>query len=123
MPFMPAFVDFTEEGTIIGRMLLGYGELEFELLSCAAEVVGRDVALKVLFRARGEKQRIEIGDAIVRPQFKGTQLETHYAETIGALHWCRTIRNQYAHSHWLHWEKEGLFFTSLDKAADANEEA
>ena len=84
----------------------------------AAELVGRDVALKVLFRGRGEKQRIDIADAIIRAVMKGTALETHYCETIGGMNHCRKIRNQYAHCHWLYFDPEGLLFTDLNKAAE-----
>ncbi len=33
---MPAFDTFLQEGAIVGRLLVGYGELELELCNCVA---------------------------------------------------------------------------------------
>ena len=94
---MPAFIRFPQEAAIIGRLLAGYGELEFELSRCLGAALGDDnTAARALFRVRGEKQRILTADALMRHKYHAADLETRYSETIACMHWCRTARNQYA---------------------------
>lgn len=121
MPVLPAFEVCPLEGQIIGKMLAGYGEIELEMAWCASEALNETEApIKACYRGRGEKQRIDIADAFIRPVLADTTIETFYAETVSAVHNCRTIRNRYAHCHWLGYKKEGLFFTNLEEAAKKN---
>ncbi len=79
---MPAFDRYPKEAKLIGRILAGYGELEFGLCHCVGQARNDlDMVLKVMFRARGEKQRIETADAIGRSQFYILKLA---AEALGA---------------------------------------
>jgi hypothetical protein len=118
-----AFQDYPAEAAIIGRLLAGYGDLEFTLLTCVV-AVSRDVntSIRTLFRVRGEKQRIQIADAIIRHAYKKAGLYEPYCEGIGAMEFCRQIRNQYAHCHWISYKKQqtGLFFTDLEDVAKQN---
>lgn len=115
---LPPFQECPEEAAIIGRLLAGYGELEFAFASCLATVIDDDQrALRVLFRIRSETQRIEIADALMRPAFEAVGLTDEYAEFIGAMRTCKNIRNQYAHCHWISDEKAGLWFGDLDAPA------
>ena len=85
---MPAFIRFPQEATIIGRLLAGYGDLEFDLCYCVA--VARDdfdMAFKSMFRL----------DSIGRSKYRELKLGTQFAEAIAATDYCRRIRNQYAH--------------------------
>jgi len=51
---MPAFGLFVSEAKIIGRLVVGYGELEVDLLNCVQVVFGDfDAVLKALFARRG----------------------------------------------------------------------
>jgi hypothetical protein len=117
---MPAFIRFPQEATIIGRLLAGYGDLEFDLCYCVA--VARDdfdMAVKSMFRPRGEKQRIDIADSIGRSKYRELKLGTRFEEAIAATHYCRRIRNQYAHCKW-HDDKTGsLGFPICPISADA----
>ncbi len=117
---LDAFQRHPAEAAIIGRMLAGYGELEFELHSCLGAALDCDEeAMRAMFRVRGEKQRIEIADALMRKRYHAIGLGEQYCEAIGAMHWCRTCRNRYAHCHW--WsDTNGLFFLSLETAARRN---
>lgn len=48
---MPGFDRFPKQGMIIGRLLTGYGELEFELCRCVESVTGDlDAAIRALFK-------------------------------------------------------------------------
>ena len=118
LSIMPAFDQYEKEGRIIGRLLAGYGELEFELSNCVGSAIqDPDIAIKVLFRARSESLRIDIADALAYSKFKDIGLENQYADSFGAIRFCRKIRNQFAHCHWYNDPKDGLFFFDLQNAS------
>jgi hypothetical protein len=116
-----AFIRFPQEGGIVGRILAGYGELEFELSVCLTGVLrSESTAIRALFRTKGEETRILLADALMRPTFEEAGLIHPFAETIGDLNWCRKIRNQYAHCHWYDSPSEGLSFVDIEKPAKAS---
>jgi len=117
-----AFQSAPAEAELIGRILAGYGELEMEFANCLAATLGQHkhdhrTAIRTLFRVRGEDSRILIGDAIMRARYTDVGLEDAYNEMLGAIRYCKSIRNQYAHCHWLFEKNKGLFFTRADKPA------
>lgn len=121
MRIMPAFHRFPNEAAMIGRLLAGYGELEFDM----CEVVGvvlRDptLAFRAVFRMRQESQRIDLMDSFLHKAVEKYGLSGPYGHALGAIRYCRTIRNQFAHSHWIDFKTEGLFFTNLEDAARSN---
>ena len=117
---MPAFGQFQQEAAVVGRLLAGYGELEFELKSSLRFVIGdMDTATRVVFRTRGEEQRIITADAIMRPRYDAVGLINPYSEAIADMGWCRQVRNQYAHCHWIP-ISGGLGFFDLEDAAKSN---
>ena len=119
---MPSFGRFQEEAAIIGRLLAGYGEVEYWMMNCVGEAIEDDeAALRVIFRTRSEKQRLDIADALMRPKYEKANLGSQYADSLGAMRHCRKIRNQFAHAHWLDFQKAGLFFFDLQKAAEGIE--
>lgn len=119
---MPAFSKAPKEAVVIGRLLAGYGELEYALKQCVAEVVdGSEIALKTLFRCRSEGQRIDVSDALLQPAYAKIGLHNVYADALGALRYCKNLRNQYAHCHWIWYESAGLFFADLQKSAEGSE--
>jgi hypothetical protein len=116
-----AFVNAPDEAQIIGRILAGYGELEFEFCNClGAAIDDQRAAIRTLFRVRSEDSRILVGDGIMRPKYAAAGLADTYNETLGAIRFCKSIRNQYAHCHWLYEYGKGLFFTSVDAPAKSN---
>lgn len=118
---VPQFQRFAAEGTIIGRLLAGYGSLESALSSCVA--MGRndiDMVLKAMFRARGETQRIDIADAIGRPSYRALHLESMFSEAIGDMRFCLKIRNQFSHCQW-HDDLSGrLCFVDMEEIAESH---
>ena len=115
---MPAFHRFPKEAAAIGRMLVGYGELEFMLAICAGKAIGNpEIGLKTIFRIQNLTGRIRIADAIIRPSLAKAKLTGKYADAFGAINRCRKIRNQYAHCHWIDDAKAGLFFANLETSA------
>jgi hypothetical protein len=117
---MPTFDACQEEGKIVGRLLAGYGEIEFQLHSCLTSVIDDiDIAARVLYRARGEEHRILIADAMMHDKFDAIGLLNPYHEAIADMGWCRKIRNQFAHSHWVvdHPPPHGLSIVNLEEAS------
>jgi hypothetical protein len=108
---LPVFRTFPEEGQIIGRLVVGYGVLEFYLSCCLGPALGSDDrALRALFRVRSESTRIDVADALMRPPYKEIGLQDKYNEMLGAIRHCKTIRNH----GW-------LMFASLDAAVKSRE--
>ena len=86
---------------VVGRLLVGYGELEFTLLECLAVALDdEDSALRTFFRLRSEANRADVADALIRPIAIRFGLQSVYEDAITALGLCRSIRNNYAHCHW-----------------------
>jgi hypothetical protein len=118
---LPAFDRHPKEGEIIGRIVVGYGELEFELALCATWVIrDRDVAFKVMYRGRGESQRVSMADALMRPMLKEPEFKSFYEHTIADVRHCLKIRNEYAHCNWFDHPDHGLMFVALEQVADDN---
>ena len=56
---------------MIGRILVGYGELEYAMLTALAAILGDlNLTVKVMYRNRGEEQRLQIADALMRHEFE-----------------------------------------------------
>ena len=115
---LPAFARFKTEGSIIGRLLVGYGEVELALCYCVANARhDLDAVLKTMFRGRGETRRIDIADALGRKPYAAHNLENEFAETIEAVRHCLKIRNQFAHCQWYDDNSGKLAFVNLEEIA------
>jgi hypothetical protein len=117
---MQHFIRRPNEAAIIGRLLAGYGELEFIAYECVKSVLGSSAeAARLVYGARGEKKRLDLADGKLREACTSYGLENFYSETIEAAHYCRELRNQYAHSTWIG-GNEGLFYASIEAAVEKN---
>jgi hypothetical protein len=102
---------------IVGRLLVGYGELEFDLMNCLSAAAGdRMTAVRLIYRVRSEGARLDIADSLLRPYFDKLKLSKVYEEGYNSLFHCKSIRNKYAHSHWTS-TQSGLFYTDFEKPA------
>jgi hypothetical protein len=120
LSILPAFDRFLKEAAILGRILAGYGELEYDLATAMGSALNDDdLAFRLLFRNRGEEQRISIGDIILRPICEKWKLVESWERTRRAFSWCKTTRNQYAHCHWFDGEGDGLFFYNIEKSSQS----
>ncbi len=110
-----AFHRHPNEARLLAVLLAGYGELEYALSDCVGDVLGSQVhGLKLLFRIRSETQRLDAADAVLRPAYSKTDLAGPYSRAIGAIRWCKTQRNTYAHCHWV--ESNGtLWYTNMEE--------
>lgn len=114
--------DYPAERTLVGEILIAYGELENSLLDLldAVNEGDADTTLRTIFRLRSEGQRLDVADAIARKWMKQHGLEGVYSEALGAMKRCKGIRNQYAHCTWF--TKDGkLLFINLEDAAKTTE--
>jgi hypothetical protein len=110
--------DFPEHARHIGYIIGNYGEIEYVTGACIGHAIkSRTAGLKAMFRMTGQNARIEAADAILRPAFEKQDLKNEYEGALGAVRFSRKLRNQYAHAHWLGFEKEGLYFTDMEDAA------
>lgn len=80
-----------------------------------------DTTMKVMFRTRGESQRIQIADAMGRHVYGPLQLGTHFEMAIGAVKVCLNIRNQYAHCVWWDDLSGNLAFANMEDIAKLND--
>lgn len=112
---------FEREQELIGRMIMAYGELEFEVahLMDYAVTFGKDTGPRILFRVNGEAARLDVADAILRPFFETMNLDGQWGNTLGALRYCKNIRNQYAHCNWKADPAKPLYFMNLDRDANS----
>ena len=117
-----AFEKFPDINAVIGRLIMGYGEIELGMLLCVDRVlVDQFSAFRALYRMRSEVNRIEISDAILYPILSDTDLAGYYGTLIGDVRLCKDIRNQYAHSHWIaNRAKTKLAFTEFEPVAKSS---
>lgn len=122
MSVLRAFSDFPNEAALIGRMVVGYTDLEVDLMNCVKSArEDMDTVFKAMFRTRGETQRIDIADAIGRQTYRGLNLGSQFEMAIGAQKHCLKIRNQYAHSAWWNDNSGRLAFSNLEELAKIND--
>jgi hypothetical protein len=115
---LSSFVRHPEEAAIIGRLIAGYGELEFDLAFCVRWIIDdEDTAFKVMYRAPGEMQRILMADALARTKLPQGRGRTTFEQIVASMHHCRKIRNQYAHCHWYEYADGTLVFINLEEIA------
>jgi hypothetical protein len=119
--YMPLPFDrFKQEGDIIGRMVIEYGDLEWDLCLLVSHVIeDLDIAVKTLYRSRGETQRIDIADALIRNRID-PKVKQIYETTLAHIRVCLTIRNRYAHANWLHAGSDKLCYIDIEELAKSN---
>lgn len=120
--YMPtAFDHFKYEGNIIGRLVVEYGELEWALCSLCGHVIQDfDVSIKALYRSRGEQQRIDLADALIRNKIH-SEIRQVYEKTVSHMRECLKIRNRYAHSNWVHAASNRLCYVDIEALAKRND--
>jgi hypothetical protein len=103
---------------LLGRILAGFGDVEFAMQRCVgAAIYNNTAATRALFRLLGSDVRLNVADALMRPAYDRAGMSNQYNEALGATRYSKSIRNQYAHAHWVYSKEAGCFFTSLEKEA------
>jgi hypothetical protein len=109
---MPAFHVFKAEAEIIGRLLAGYGELEYVMAMClGAAFADEATAIRTLYRMKSE--RVTVADSLLFPLCEQNGLAGPYTAAIGGMRHCARIRNQFAHCNCDYSPGYGLFFVDL----------
>jgi hypothetical protein len=115
---MPAFHRHPQAAAAIARIIAGYGELEFIMALCVGEALDdRNLALSVLFQMKSEAARTDLGKTLSQRAIEKFKLKSVHEDAVSAMKYCRSLRNQYAHSHWTDYPIEGLFFTNMEDNA------
>ena len=103
-------------------MLLAYGELEFAMLDILTAVLkNAQTAVRTLYQLRSETHRLNVAEAIAMPWFEATNMGGQFREGITAANHCKTIRNQYAHCHFVA-DDHVLRFANLELTAKSKGE-
>jgi hypothetical protein len=99
--FIQAFRVFPDEGAILGRLLTGYTDIEYQMCFCAG-MGGGDVAKAItyIYSKRGETRRVSIADKLGGAGYSAAGLGAEFDEAIEDMILCLNIRNQYAHCIW-----------------------
>ena len=86
---VPEFSKFRQEEALIGKLVIGYGELEFALARAVQWIIDdEDIALRWLYKSRGESQRISTAEALTFHVLRGHSLETMFAQAVDAMKHC-----------------------------------
>lgn len=138
MALMPSFRRRKKAASVIARLIAGFGELELTLAKCAGVALAHkrlpklpasgfnkyahriryeNFGIKLIFRLRGEKCRIDATSKLARKPFRQFGLESELDQALGAARACLQFRNLFAHCHWTQSKKRGLFFISLEDVA------
>lgn len=121
----PALQEFPEHAAIIADMLLSFANLEMFTVDLVGRAFDRKregiyQAARVLYRLKGAYDRLQVADAILRPFANEHKLAGPYSQWIGAMRWCRSVRNQYAHAAW-DVEEGRLCLMNMEDAAKSPE--
>jgi hypothetical protein len=132
---MPEFHKKIKNAGSVGRLVTGYGELEFVLAWCAGtawacqrppkagvtppqhRIAGEHEGLRRIFAIRGETNRFNAAKKLIRPVAVSAGVGNDYIEIMGSFKSCLRVRNTFAHCHWYGTKKRGLFFVDLEEAA------
>lgn len=97
----PANLEFPEELAAIGRMVIGYSELDLGICHASGLILNnRWSVLAALHSLRQEAARLDIIEHLTRAPFAAAGLGAEFEETLQSLKHCRSIRNKYAHATW-----------------------
>src|SRR6266568_8452568 len=80
---MPAFHRRKRMAGIIGRIIVGFGDLEFILAQCVGEALqNQDVALRTMYRLKSTRGRIDVAETLASEYYAAVMLSVEFAETI-----------------------------------------
>jgi hypothetical protein len=107
----PALHTFPDEAALIGAMVVGYGELDITMVSCAGNAMQLLLPLlDALDQVNSEFTRIEIVRRLASPAFERLGLLPQFTRALAAQNECREVRNTFAHCHYGYDYKSGLMY-------------
>ena len=135
MLLLPAFHERKKNAASVGRLVAGYGEIEFLLAWCAGTALACQTPIRPgiskgehranhehegiaqLYVQRGASARIDLAKNAMRPVIVIHNLDDVFNDAMMLVQLCLRIRNLFAHCNWDQSSKRGLFFVSLEDAA------
>jgi hypothetical protein len=135
MLLLPAFHKRKKNAASVGRLVAGYGEIEFLLAWCAGTALACQTPIRLgtskgehrakyehegiaqLYTQRGESARIDFAKNAMRPVIVTHNLVNAFHDAMMLVQLCLRIRNLFSHCNWDQSSKRGLFFVSLEDAA------
>ena len=112
----PAFSNFKDELSLIGEMVIGYGELDISFSMICGLAIGRKMAvLRACQKVRSETSKIDVAAALAIDAFDDVGMLKEFDVALEQLKFCTKIRNAYAHSQWAEIDGE-LKFLNADTA-------
>jgi hypothetical protein len=119
----PAFRRHPDEAEIIGRLVVGFGEIELAVCRNAGKAVKmHDTIMRALYRQRQTSSRIGTADALMEPVFVAAGLNDMYAASLEMVRYCLKVRNQFGHCNWADEADPnlpGLYFADLQESAES----
>lgn len=113
----PAFIGFQEEASLLGAMVIGYGELDLTFANMAGIALGeRYAVLEACHSVRSESARLKIADALAASALQKHELKVPYEIAHRGMRFCLKLRNQYAHAQWGDLKVGYLSFTNAEDA-------
>ncbi|TPN53982.1 hypothetical protein [Mesorhizobium sp. B1-1-7] len=111
----PTHQAFPIESNLIGLMVIGYSELDISLCFVGGLALGEQFAvLDALHAIDNEGTRLDVVSRLVRHVMVAKGHEAKFAEAIGAMRYCKAVRNQYAHAQWVHMQGRMMFTNARD---------
>lgn len=99
--FNPALHQHPDEASLVGLLVAGYPELDICLCHVCGLALGNKFAvLGALHKVTSAQTRIEMANQLCRHVFEKINMAAKFGEAIGAITYCRKVRNQYAHAQW-----------------------
>jgi hypothetical protein len=117
----PSFQRHPKEAEIIGRLVVGFGDIEFAVCRNAGLALNMlDAVLRALYKQASTSGRIDTADALMQSAFGLAGLADSYAKSIGMVRYCQKIRDQYAHCDWADSQDPPyLYFADLRASAES----
>lgn len=93
--------------------MIGYSELDITLCHIGGLALDQKwTVLDALHSVENEGARLELVNKLARHILAEKSMGAKFGEAIGAMRYCKSARNQYAHAHWMVDEHKKLHFAS-----------
>ncbi len=123
----PAQERHPQHATLIGKIVLAYGEIEFSVCRNAGQALDMlGEILTTLYKTRASSARVDFAQTIIAQECRELGLNQTLNTCIEMVAVCTRIRNRYAHCNWADsgsFPRSGLFVADLEKSEfDVNSE-
>lgn len=122
--FNSAFLRRPEEGALVGRIVVQFGELEVAFCHHTASALDAFTPLmKALYSLKSTSSRIDFLDGLIRGLYIQFELGKEYDTSISMLRYCLRIRNLYAHCNWGSdvGDYPGMFYADFQDSAKTDD--